>query len=311
MAAYYNEFDPFAAACLRELIKNNLIADGEVDERSLTMFELMNCEDLPSAISLPASVVGALRYGRAGGVMTNQSGQVLAHASHLVVPETKKENQTNATSGPSGSTSSASAALQRSLENKLRARLPMGGLTMFIKGWKPKVTPSGRQYCQLAVSARPINATDCGLWQAPVMDDAVLRKKGKFNSRGEPKLSGQVAMWTTPKSQNANSPCKHGQGGMGLQDIVSLWPTPNASDNRDRGSWDNPSVQRRVQIGKQIGLTAIAQGTGKLVNGSTVRTEKRGSLNPAFVCWLMGFPTAWERCGDTVTLLSRKSRRNS
>lgn len=36
MAAYYNEFDPFAAAWLRELIKDGLIADGVVDERSIT-----------------------------------------------------------------------------------------------------------------------------------------------------------------------------------------------------------------------------------------------------------------------------------
>jgi DNA (cytosine-5)-methyltransferase 1 len=33
--AYYNEFDPFAAAWLRELIKRGLIADGEVDERDM------------------------------------------------------------------------------------------------------------------------------------------------------------------------------------------------------------------------------------------------------------------------------------
>lgn len=35
MGAYYNEFDPQAAAWLRELIKRGLIADGEVDERSI------------------------------------------------------------------------------------------------------------------------------------------------------------------------------------------------------------------------------------------------------------------------------------
>lgn len=32
---YYNEFDPFAAAWLRELIKEGLIPSGEVDERSI------------------------------------------------------------------------------------------------------------------------------------------------------------------------------------------------------------------------------------------------------------------------------------
>ena len=35
MSAYYNEFDPFAAKWLRELIKDGLIADGVVDERSI------------------------------------------------------------------------------------------------------------------------------------------------------------------------------------------------------------------------------------------------------------------------------------
>lgn len=36
MAAYYNEFKPEAAAMLRQLIRDGLIADGEVDERSIT-----------------------------------------------------------------------------------------------------------------------------------------------------------------------------------------------------------------------------------------------------------------------------------
>jgi DNA (cytosine-5)-methyltransferase 1 len=35
MTAYYNEFDPFAAAWLREIIADGLIAPGEVDERSI------------------------------------------------------------------------------------------------------------------------------------------------------------------------------------------------------------------------------------------------------------------------------------
>jgi len=35
MAAYYNEFEPYAAEWLRKLIKQGLIADGEVDSRSI------------------------------------------------------------------------------------------------------------------------------------------------------------------------------------------------------------------------------------------------------------------------------------
>ena len=37
-------------------------------------------------------------------------------------------------------------------------------------------------------------------WQTPVADDAVERKDGKYNSRGEPKLSAQVKMWPTPRA---------------------------------------------------------------------------------------------------------------
>lgn len=35
MAAYYNEFDPYAAQWLRNLIKAGLIPAGDVDERSI------------------------------------------------------------------------------------------------------------------------------------------------------------------------------------------------------------------------------------------------------------------------------------
>ena len=34
-----------------------------------------------------------------------------------------------------------------------------------------------------------------------------------------------------------------------------LWPTPNASDHRDRGNLSDPAIQRRIKLGKQVGLT--------------------------------------------------------
>lgn len=42
--AYYNENDPFAAAWLRELIKANLIAPGDVDERSIKEVQFQDLE---------------------------------------------------------------------------------------------------------------------------------------------------------------------------------------------------------------------------------------------------------------------------
>ena len=42
-------------------------------------------------------------------------------------------------------------------------------------------------------------------WQTPVADDAVNRAAGKFNSRGEPKLSAEVLMWPTPYASDVRT----------------------------------------------------------------------------------------------------------
>lgn len=39
--------------------------------------------------------------------------------------------------------------------------------------------------------------------------------------------------------------------------VLSGWPTPCAADNRDRGSWDDPAIQRRKSIGKSIELSML------------------------------------------------------
>ena len=45
MAVYYNEFDPKAAAWLRQLIKQGSIADGIVDERSIIDVDAKDLKD--------------------------------------------------------------------------------------------------------------------------------------------------------------------------------------------------------------------------------------------------------------------------
>jgi hypothetical protein len=58
------------------------------------------------------------------------------------------------------------------------------------------------------------------------------------------------------------------------------WPTPNASDNRDRGNLSNPAIQRRMEIGKQVNLSMCVSPVS-------------GQLNPTWVEWLMGWPLGW------------------
>lgn len=70
--------------------------------------------------------------------------------------------------------------------------------------------------------------------------------------------------------------------GMDLATAVKLWPTPYAGDTRDRGCLGNPAVQRRLYNGKQLNLSMVVD-------------DKSGSLNPAWVEWVMGWPLGWHR----------------
>ena len=56
-----------------------------------------------------------------------------------------------------------------------------------------------------------------------------------------------------------------------------LLPTPNASDNRNRGDVSMSSVKRRIRIGKQVGLSMLFKGTPC----------------PMCVESIMGFPENW------------------
>jgi hypothetical protein len=82
-----------------------------------------------------------------------------------------------------------------------------------------------------------------------------------------------------------------------LKEQNKMWPTPNASDNRDRGNLSDPAIQRRIAMGKQVGLTmAVKDQPGK------------GTLNPNWVEWLMGYPQGWTDISDSSENLDRVNR---
>lgn len=55
------------------------------------------------------------------------------------------------------------------------------------------------------------------------------------------------------------------------------FPTPCASDNRNRGTTQTPAIARRIEKGKQVMLSMTLDGP----------------MNPVFVEWLMGWPLGW------------------
>jgi hypothetical protein len=124
-----------------------------------------------NATSSPAWASGALHY-------VGRDGRTLDLFGPALVPANLSARQAKAqgllTSGTSGRTSTgslSSAALQSSLESRLRARTQTLGSTLYALTWKPWVTPSGRSRSRLRGSALRTSETGFTGWPTPTTRD--------------------------------------------------------------------------------------------------------------------------------------------
>ncbi len=263
------------------------------------MSDQMTFEDLHSATGSPELEDGATLSGSLEYQTMNLFGLDLVPVSPSARPANRKPKPTRAISGLYGFPSSASVALQESLESRLLARLPLDGWTKPLMTWKRKHTPSRRQYCQLAVSALPIAETDCGLWPTPAARDHfpahssgyVAEKKAQ--GHGMSNLNDAVELWPTPqsrdwKSGSTPSPLDHNARPL---NEVAMWATPAA---QEPGGTAEASLARKRKAkagGAQLGISVT--NLSFQVQPSSAETESAGQLNPQFVSWLMGYPAEW------------------
>jgi hypothetical protein len=158
-------------------------------------------KDIPSAISSQGSASGATLCETQDGQTTDLSGQAVAPANPLALPEQAPASLTNDTCGPHGLNLSSSADLTLSLANKLKARLNTDGSILFKMTWKEKIISSGLQVFLLRASVRRISDTDCTSWRSPQKSDGeggVMEIRpgtaGKYKLRDE----AHLASWPTP-----------------------------------------------------------------------------------------------------------------
>jgi hypothetical protein len=329
----------------------------------------------PSTTFLPASAAGPLRCdARLGPIIERFGlGAVLANLS----PRRAAASGllTIGTSGPSGGISSRSAALQSSLESRLRQLLT--GSDLCEVTWKPWATPWGACLSKPRARVRTTFGTGIGTWPtaraspnenrntkpapshgkshgqtlaglAAVWPTTTTRdhKDGSFtpnvpingllgrtvwstprssdgghsgpnqrDSKGNFALAGEAAhaMWASPRSCSAMAANitaaaaaakafagKH-HPNLETQVTISTYPTPSASGfeakDPQRLLERRQECKERTHNGNGFGLTLGQFATLESSSGSSAPTEKRGALNPEFVCWLMGFPAAWVSCG--------------
>jgi len=261
------------------------------------MLKRTTSKNTRNAISSQGSEDGVTPSVSQTGPTKDLFGQEVAPVSHSVPPGSNKAKAMIDTYGRLGIGSSESENLQRSLESKLQVRLPSGGLTTLRFRWKRLITPLLRRYCQLAALALPIEGIDSGLWLTPMATDGTNGGPNQ-TSHGRPSgLSAQVHIWPTPTANEdaAGRPGSKMQKMLGNHPAIrdpSLWPTPQAgAQNEAAHNAMSGDFKRRFCEKAGIPMT--------------------GTLNPAWVAWLMGYPQDHINCAPTETPSSRKSRKRS
>ena len=122
------------------------------------------------------------------------------------------------------------------------------------------------QCWELPTLERRTDASESGYWPTP--------NTVGYRSDGELKMLGCKLSNRTEYVLMTDRACRSKRD--------RYWPTPQASDNRDRGNASTPAIARRIEAGKQVMLSM------------TVSTES-GRLNPEWVELLMGWPKGWTR----------------
>ena len=187
----------------------------------------------------------------------------------------------------------------------------LGGSELYSETWPRWGLMRDGECWEQSTLAPRTNGTESGLWQTPVADDAINRLSGKFNSRGEPKLSAQVKMWPTPDAHCwKTAPRGNGTGGgeMLSNTLAVRWPKPRANDAEKRGNFDaqNPrnglpaAVKRYMTPTASIGTKCGGRHKGKadtlasqIADLERMQQTSTGQLNPPWVEWLMGWPIGW------------------
>ena len=204
-----------------------------------------------------------------------------------------------------------------------RKQSPLGSLVRMLLGsstwhstkcvltWKVKVTKSNRSLFQLAPLTRRIEETGFGLWATPNSMDSLPARQSEDCSTNQKNREGrsrsgnlreQVVhpqMWPTPTVDNsANVNPKENRFRCLVRAVNEsvMWPTPSA--NEDAAGTPNGNMQKML-------------GNHPEIRGTTQEEWQRGSLNPTWVAWLMGYPTEWLNCVDSEMPSSRKSRQKS
>ena len=257
-------------------------------ERSTTSDLKTSGTDKPT--SSPASAAGRSRFASPVSQMALAFGRGAAPVSRSAGPGDDAGSRMNATYGPNGSASSKSAALQSSLESRLRLAMASCGSTLFSLTWRASVTPARRRICVLLASGRRTSDSGSTSWPTSTrMDGQSSARHGGYMKAGHSGTTlldaARLAPWATPVSTEL---------GNTLENYRAMKANMKSGA---RTAITHPSLQAQLVA------------SGSVPTGSTASTTSGDRLSPDHSRWLQGYPATWADCAPTGTRLSRKSRR--
>ena len=243
------------------------------------MFDPTNSPDIPSVTSSRASGSGPSRFVLPDGRTVDQHGLAAALASLSARQVKALGLQTSGIYGPPGSTSSTSAALQQSLESRLRARLSMLGSTLYTLTWKAWVTPSGVSRSRLRASVRRTSETERSGWVTPTVRDwkdtpgMVAQRDGKDRVDQLPRqayLAGWPTRAAAKDATDSAPPTATTSSILGLQ--TSGWPTPKVCDSRG-----NPYEKQEGDRRSELRISSALAGWGAPMAGTPAQNGNNDS----------------------------------
>jgi hypothetical protein len=261
------------------------------------MYHQQSLFDSPSAISSQDLESGPTPCAELDGPMIVRPGPHLVRASLTARQAKASGSLMSGICGQPSITSSPSAALQESLENRLRVKTQMLGSTLYKLTWKRWDMPSGRSRFRLRASVLRTSETErtgslqmLAPWCTPSARDWKDTAGSERTRLDQLPRQAQLAGWSTPSANDTTGAEPLAQrmarnaGGLQLRDTATLLPP------------DRPAR-----------LTDF----GDLLIGSSAGMESTAQLNPALPRWLQGLPPEWCACAVMAIQSMPRSRKSS